>query len=180
MCKLINLGANIHARDFAGFTPLFYCLTMYSSPTSLKLARILLKHGADPNAVNRLGATPLGEPVMGERYDCVKFLLDHGADPTIRDNDGCSIESNRPHDTKMRKLFAEARKKKSRQMREEAKKEAGGSLRQCVVCGVSEQTSRCTGCFLTRYCGPECQRADWENHKDRCQEVKKQYVAQEA
>ena len=45
----------------------------------------------------------------------------------------------------------------------------------CQVCG-EEKTSRCAGCFLTRYCGAECQKVDWDNHKERCKEIKKQYV----
>merc|ERR1719369_1629540 len=62
LSKLIDLGANIEARDFAGFTPLFYCVTKFASPASVKMAKILLRRGANPNAQNRIGMTPLGEP----------------------------------------------------------------------------------------------------------------------
>ena len=179
LSKLIDLGANIQARDFAGFTPLFYCVTKYATPLTLKMARILLKRGSDPNARNRLGATPIGESVMGRRLDCVKLLLDAGADPTIRDNDGCSIESNRPNDKDLRRLFYEARMKKSKELRKGAIKEAGGRVKNCTLCnGISESSNpnmRCTGCFAVFYCGKECQLTDWDNHKKKCKETKQQY-----
>ena len=101
--KLIELGANVEAKDFAGFTPLFYCVTRYASDTSCKLAKILLWHGANPNARNRIGNTPLAEPVLSRRLDCIKLLLDAGSDPSIRDNDNCSVESSAIFDKNLKK-----------------------------------------------------------------------------
>merc|ERR1740137_451081 len=34
LAKLIKLGANIHAKDVAGYTPLHHCLTFSSNPTT--------------------------------------------------------------------------------------------------------------------------------------------------
>ena len=37
--------------------------------------------------------------------------------------------------------------------------------------GTSElhvQTRVCSGCEIARYCGPECQRAAWKEHKPAC------------
>ncbi|PPQ75896.1 hypothetical protein CVT24_001084 [Panaeolus cyanescens] len=30
---------------------------------------------------------------------------------------------------------------------------------------------RCTGCEYAQYCSPECQRADWQNHKSGCKTI---------
>jgi len=39
--------------------------------------------------------------------------------------------------------------------------------RQCAVCE-REAFSLCGTCKCIRYCSPECQRADWTNHKPHC------------
>ena len=175
MCKIIELGGNIHARDFAGYTPLFYCVTQYSNPITLKLANILLKHGADINAQNRFGETALADAVLSKTLVCMEFLLDRGIDPTIRDNDGCSIEGSNPYDRDLKILFATARRNKSKAMKEVARDEAGGSLKKCEVCGALN-ARRCTSCFLTRYCGRECQKVNWPQHKIKCKEVRRQFL----
>ena len=175
LCKIIELGGNIHARDFAGYTPLFYCVTQYSNPVTLKLASILLKHGADINAQNRFGETAIFDAVFSKTLVCVEFLLDRGLDPTIRDNDGCSVEGLNPYDRDLRILFGTARRNKSKAMKEVAKDEAGGSLKKCEVCGALN-ARRCTSCFLTRYCGRDCQRVHWPQHKIKCKEVRRQFL----
>ena len=39
--------------------------------------------GADVNALNRLGCTPLMEPVIAHKLEAVHLLVKHGADPHI-------------------------------------------------------------------------------------------------
>ena len=90
--KLIELGARVDARDMLGDTPLFYCVMRHRNPVTMKIAKVLIDNGADVNAVNRLGDTALVQPVLNRRLDCVRFLLKYGIDPTIRDNEGISIE----------------------------------------------------------------------------------------
>ncbi|GME49153.1 Ubiquitin carboxyl-terminal hydrolase 18 [Neofusicoccum parvum] len=53
--------------------------------------------------------------------------------------------------------------------------EGGGAALQgpedprCRVCGRGEGTMKCAGCGVVRYCGRECQRADWKReHKRVC------------
>jgi ankyrin repeat protein len=87
LAKLIKLGANIHAKDIDGSTPLHHCLTSYTNSTTLSMARQLLKAGADPNLQNRFGFTALFEPVMAAKFDAVKLLLEFGADPEIKEYD---------------------------------------------------------------------------------------------
>lgn len=90
--KLIELGARVNARDMLGATPMFYCTMRLRNPVTMKIAKILVDNGADVNAVNRLGETALVQPLLNKRFDCVKFLLKYGADPTIRDNEGTTVE----------------------------------------------------------------------------------------
>ena len=64
LSKLLELGARLSARDIAGYTPLHHCLTAMATPTTLNMAVLLLKAGADPNLQNRFGASPLFECIM--------------------------------------------------------------------------------------------------------------------
>ena len=160
---------------------MFYCVTRFATNTSLKLAKILLSKGANVNAQNRLGSTPLAEPVMARRLDCVQLLLERGADPTIRDNDGASSEGGLMScfDTDLKKLFVEARNRKTKELRDQAKKDAGGDLNQCNVCStpsdIAKPNKRCKGCYMVYYCDADCQKSDWSNHKVKCKETRKQY-----
>ena len=88
LAKLIELGANINAKDVAGYTPLHHCVTCSSNSTTLSMARQLLKAGADPNIQNRFGCTALFEPVMTADLEAVELLLEFGADPEIQDYEG--------------------------------------------------------------------------------------------
>jgi len=176
LTKLLELGANIHAKDVAGYTPLHHCLTSYSNPTTMSMARQLLKAGADPNLQNRFGCTPLFEPVMAANLDAVKLLLEFGADPDIKENDaGISCRYTATFLPKISELFCQADKRKAKKVRANAKDEAGGSLRLCKVCGVDDDNKRCTGCYMVWYCGEKCQHGDWANHKEECKVTRKQY-----
>ncbi|KAI8246652.1 hypothetical protein K4K57_006659 [Colletotrichum sp. SAR 10_99] len=57
---LLGHGADVHARDILGNTPLHYVAMFmpYREPPR-EVVRVLLRHGADINAVNKLGRTPL-------------------------------------------------------------------------------------------------------------------------
>ncbi|KAL0570765.1 hypothetical protein V5O48_011193 [Marasmius crinis-equi] len=37
----------------------------------------------------------------------------------------------------------------------------------CVVCG-KKTVSKCSGCLSVEYCGPECQKVHWKEHKPMC------------
>ena len=47
------------------------------------LVSLLLKHGADPNRLNDRGQSPLAGVVFKHEAECIKVLLDGGADPEI-------------------------------------------------------------------------------------------------
>jgi ankyrin repeat protein len=51
---------------------------------NLSLLRTLLGHGADPNAANSTGQTPLCLEISSQNVNAVRILLEHGADPNAR------------------------------------------------------------------------------------------------
>jgi ankyrin repeat protein len=63
---------------------------MYGEAENLELAALVLEHGADPNARNDMGWTPLHYACQldSRDEDMVALLLNHGADPNAADNRG--------------------------------------------------------------------------------------------
>ena len=166
--KLLNLGADVNVRDVAGFSPLHYCAQFHGNKTTLKMAEILIKAGAKVDAQNRFGSTPLMDSTIAQRYDLVKFFTKLGADLFLKDHDGSSPFSLSQYNQKMLKIFSEARKKNACKERERLREEAGGSFKNCSVCGSTENTKLCTGCFFVWYCSTQCQKKNWGEHKENC------------
>ncbi len=71
----------VDARDREGKTPLHWAWKE-------DIATLLLEHGADVNAKNAQGNTPLWTPVMYGRKNIAIILLTNGADVNARDNSG--------------------------------------------------------------------------------------------
>ena len=77
---LLQAGANINARDEAGFTPLHDAALAGNAGA----VRLLLEHGADINAADKdSGATALYMAATMGREEVVTLLLEKGADPHI-------------------------------------------------------------------------------------------------
>jgi ankyrin repeat protein len=101
---LLRAGADAnHGREASGETPLHHALVTRSSDRS-PLVKLLLDHGADPNArtkpgimsfnygpdVRTRGETPLHRAAAYSPAETITLLLAAGADPTIRDINGDS------------------------------------------------------------------------------------------
>ena len=75
----LQLSERLNTCDDSGLLPLD--LALETEKASNEMASTLIKHKADVNAKNAVGATPLHTAI--ERGDCAAalFLLAHGADP---------------------------------------------------------------------------------------------------
>ena len=72
--KFISLDARTNGHDKLGRTPLHYV----SFTSSLKVAKLLLDAGADPNARANAGVTPLCWAAMYQRPGIAQALIEHG------------------------------------------------------------------------------------------------------
>lgn len=68
----LDSGADIHAKDGFGYTPLHVA-------RNAEVVQLLVELGADVNAKNVEGWTPLQIAKMNLRTRVVEFLRDHGA-----------------------------------------------------------------------------------------------------
>ena len=86
---LLENGANIHQKDFAGQTALHRAVIIPEGET-LELIKYLIAKGADINAKDDEGNTPLHIAYAARNYDAVNLLINSGADTTIKNNLGAT------------------------------------------------------------------------------------------
>ena len=86
--KLIEYNpAYIKARDGTGWTPLHWA-SGSSHFRDGSVLRLLLEHGADINAQNQAGRTPLHKASYSGMLEVVRLLLEHGVDVEVKSNIG--------------------------------------------------------------------------------------------
>jgi hypothetical protein len=91
---LLRAGADVHARNCRGLQPLH--TASLGDPTSRRwnpsaqAATVLLltESGANPNAPDKLGMTPLHKAIRSRCAEAVRALLAHGADPARKNKRG--------------------------------------------------------------------------------------------
>jgi ankyrin repeat protein len=86
---LLEHGAKVDKASSNGM----HVMPLHSAAAarSVPIARLLLEHGAPVNARQgrgSLGFTPLMEAAFNGQLDMVETLLSHGADPSLRDEEG--------------------------------------------------------------------------------------------
>ena len=84
---LLNRNADEHARDDSANTALHFAVAR----GHVEVAQLLLERNAGINAQNDEGSTPLHRASEGLKEgstDTVRLLLDHGADPRVRNLSG--------------------------------------------------------------------------------------------
>uniref|UniRef100_A0A8C8SHA1 Ankyrin repeat domain 52 n=1 Tax=Pelusios castaneus TaxID=367368 RepID=A0A8C8SHA1_9SAUR len=82
---LLSSGADLRRRDKFGRTPLHYA----AANGSYQCMVTLVTAGASINEPDCKGCTPLHYAAASDTYrSCLEFLLDNGADPSLRDKQG--------------------------------------------------------------------------------------------
>jgi len=78
--------ADPNLADANGVTPLIYSIARCEEPAVV--GRMLLEHGANPNARMKDGTTALIAAALRNNAECTRLLLSHGADAAARDDAG--------------------------------------------------------------------------------------------
>ncbi len=81
--RLLDKGADIHTRNYCGWTPLHVA----AQEGRTAIVRFLLEKGAGVDMVDDYGRTPLQYAVHAN-LDIVKLLVESGADVNSKDQDG--------------------------------------------------------------------------------------------
>lgn len=87
---LLSCGAHVTLADKRGYTALHCAVAQPTADAVKQVACVLalIKGGADPNARNEEGITPLMNAAWFGCHESVQELLRHGAIPTLTDNKG--------------------------------------------------------------------------------------------
>ena len=93
---LLDYKANVNVQDPDNWTPIHYTSNGFRTqpiPHNIRqlfpdVARLLLEHGADLNARNNFGETPLYQAVANGTAEVVRVLLEHGANVGVENNKG--------------------------------------------------------------------------------------------
>ena len=82
--SLTSAGADVNARDKAGFTPLFYT----AQKGQRDIAAVLITAGASVSATDQYGNTPLHYAAVQGHYELCQLLLAEGANPGAKNLTG--------------------------------------------------------------------------------------------
>jgi hypothetical protein len=179
---LLSRGAPPNAPDLCGYTALHHSLIGAPKPA---VARILVEHGADVNAQNRYGITPLLIALDINNFEVVEMLLRAGAKLDLKDGEGTSPEAL------YRTRKPDVVRAVEKHIREKVGDDATLKGDRCSVCkrrGIP--LKRCARCRMQMYCSVECQskcsihrqvlcvltgvcavflaESDWRTHKSTC------------
>jgi ankyrin repeat protein len=84
---LINMGANIHAKNDRGATPFYF------ASGNMELAQTLVDKGADVNVRAYGSYTPLMQAAFSGNLKAARFLIDNGADLNTRSQRGTVLHN---------------------------------------------------------------------------------------
>jgi hypothetical protein len=84
---LLEYGVDVDTQDRFGNTPLVSAI-FHGDHYDVRVARLLIAHGADPNARNLGGYTLLHRASERGRIEIVRLLIEHGAIVEVKDDEG--------------------------------------------------------------------------------------------
>lgn len=84
---ILDYGLNVNTQNGLDSTPLDFALKYRSKDLDLRVVRLLLARGADPN-VPAWDGTPLHRASQSGRIEIVRLLVERGASIEVRDNQG--------------------------------------------------------------------------------------------
>ena len=109
LAKLLEMEPCLKAKDMCGYTPLHHCLTSYANSTTLVMAGMILKAGADPNLQNRFGSSPIFECIAAANLKAIQLLLKYGARTDVKEFDsGLTPQHMARYFPKVLALFSKA------------------------------------------------------------------------
>lgn len=94
---LISSGADVNAKNNAGFTVMMYAVGISEDETgpnsrdSIEIVKFLVSHGADVNSRDNAGITVLLFAAAFSKIDTIKFLVEKGAGVNANSDDCCGI-----------------------------------------------------------------------------------------
>ena len=160
---LLDAGANPNIKDCLGQSGLHYCVT--NKIMGIELATLLLEYGANIDAQNRIGYVPLMFPFMTANLEFAEFLMCNGANVSIKSHlTGFKCDYFTLKNPKLDAII-------SKGMRVQAKKDKDKlaiTNAACKLCTKPGILKKCTGCFSVSYCGADCQKSHWRDHKAAC------------
>ena len=160
----------------------------------LKIVKKLIKLGADVNAHDINGFTPLHYAIINQRKDITSVLLNHGANPNSESRNGFrpltvlsyivsqtilefgtnvindlikhGAKLTNKSDINMLRNHVElfCSKELVLRVREVHPREK----EECEKCSKPAPRKLCGACGLVSYCTPACQKLDWKFHKITC------------
>ncbi|MBI3815083.1 MAG: ankyrin repeat domain-containing protein [Nitrospinae bacterium] len=108
--RLLSSGADVNERWFDNYTPLHFAAFYASQPN---VAALLIEKGADVNAKDNYGRTPLYVAAWKGQVNFVTLLLKKGADPVIATKEGKTplMIAKEGGNTTIAKILTEAEEK---------------------------------------------------------------------
>eukprot|EP00026_Physarum_polycephalum_P003297 Phypoly_transcript_03307.p1 GENE.Phypoly_transcript_03307~~Phypoly_transcript_03307.p1 ORF type:complete len:548 (-),score=82.99 Phypoly_transcript_03307:692-2335(-) len=177
----------VDQKDDAGYT----ALLMAIKTGNLNIADVLLAHGADINSKTRDGETALILATHFNNEKAVAYALTHKC--SINEQDSFShtalhyaattgytnilnllLQAGANTDIKNDKGFSAydlAKINKRHECRKILLGIVGEQVSFCAKCD-NQGTNMmvCSRCRCVKYCGKECQKADWKEHKKECKD----------
>eukprot|EP01117_Protostelium_nocturnum_P000412 TRINITY_DN10478_c0_g1_i1.p1 TRINITY_DN10478_c0_g1~~TRINITY_DN10478_c0_g1_i1.p1 ORF type:complete len:389 (+),score=63.15 TRINITY_DN10478_c0_g1_i1:133-1299(+) len=149
---LISKGGNLNIRCVDGWN----CLHMVIDTNLTDFVDEFLANGVEIDAQDKKGSTPLIFAVERGYNETVRMLLDRGANPNIRNKKNFTALDVAVY-TDNQELVTLLK----------AKTEPVQSCRACGQDSVG-QLKKCSRCFISYYCSPQCSKSHWAEHKPNC------------